>query len=342
MANPWCLDNFFCIWEDDGIMVIHSIGFCRSGQWNHGGWMNTYIFPGAELPTMGHFTQGFQEKWHLEDWQSFGVSYAKTLRAWKDNLNNWKGLEEFDERFRRMWVLLSALQPMCSLVPVVFIKFRTPRWHGCNIQAQSETAQPRNTISCVVRLPFKRDAPNFGSALTALRFVGSWIPGPIRLHTTQMSFNNLHKTPQLDVQPRLVYTKYPSKRQDDCHHIRQPKKAEPATATRWNREITWSKWCHGETQREKMQGLWQNASLVYSYSRPFGHYVDRTKFLFWDPGRGQNGGSSCGCWGRCLLAGPRLRRPSPQPLAGTSGNCSGRCFLPQRDVSLRKCHGDFW
>jgi cyclopropane fatty-acyl-phospholipid synthase-like methyltransferase len=33
-------------------MVIHSIGFCRSGQWNHGGWMNSYIFPGAELPTM--------------------------------------------------------------------------------------------------------------------------------------------------------------------------------------------------------------------------------------------------------------------------------------------------
>ena len=41
-----------CPAEDDGIMVIHSIGFCRSGQWNHGGWMNSYIFPGAELPTM--------------------------------------------------------------------------------------------------------------------------------------------------------------------------------------------------------------------------------------------------------------------------------------------------
>ena len=57
-----------------------------------------------------------QEKWHLEDWQSFGVSYAKTLRAWKDNLNNWKGLEEFDERFRRMWALRSALE-LCN-VPI--------------------------------------------------------------------------------------------------------------------------------------------------------------------------------------------------------------------------------
>ena len=57
-----------------------------------------------------------QEKWHWEDWQSFGVSYAKTLRAWKDNLNNWKGLEEFDERFRRMWALRSALE-LCN-VPI--------------------------------------------------------------------------------------------------------------------------------------------------------------------------------------------------------------------------------
>lgn len=232
-----CLGSRTCTWhcdasrQDDGIMVIHTIGFCRSGQWNHGGWMNTYIFPGAELPTMslgwekgwlfcywtcqmlnhilsctertcvahwghtsrnssricwksldlmsccggrvGFLVQGwvtvkmlarvlqddwlkiltltdwslgfpsapkawrywwvfisyvhtytrstvrfmamcycrwfFQEQWHLEDWQSFGVSYAKTLRAWKDNLNNWQGLEEFDQSFRRMWVLLSAI-----------------------------------------------------------------------------------------------------------------------------------------------------------------------------------------------------------------------------------------
>lgn len=159
-----CYETYFekCqeLLKDDGIMVIHSIGFCRSGQWNHGGWMNSYIFPGAELPTMSHFTQNFQEKWHLEDWQSFGVSYAKTLRAWKDNLKNWKGLEEFDERFRRMW----EYYLMCCAAS--FQARRTKLW-------------------------------------------------------------------------QLVYTKYPSKRQDDCHHIRQPlPRAEAATATRWNREIT--------------------------------------------------------------------------------------------------------
>ncbi|CAJ1359026.1 unnamed protein product [Effrenium voratum] len=158
-----CYETYFekCheLLKDDGIMLIHSIGFCRDGEWNHGGWMNTYIFPGAELPTMSHFTQQFHERWHLEDWQSFGVSYAKTLRAWKSRLNNWQGLEEFEERFRRMWEYY---------------------------------------LDCC--------AASFQARRTKL-----W---------------------------QLVYTKYPSKRQDDCHHIRQPKKAEPATATRWNREIT--------------------------------------------------------------------------------------------------------
>ena len=114
--------------KDNGIMVIHSIGFARRGEWNHAGWMNKYIFPGAELPTMpfgeqrerraevsllflflsfsslrSHFTQEFNDRWHMEDWQSFGVSYAKTLREWKHRLDNWRGLEEFELRFRRMW-----------------------------------------------------------------------------------------------------------------------------------------------------------------------------------------------------------------------------------------------
>eukprot|EP00437_Effrenium_voratum_P027417 CAMPEP_0181405216 /NCGR_PEP_ID=MMETSP1110-20121109/4647_1 /TAXON_ID=174948 /ORGANISM="Symbiodinium sp., Strain CCMP421" /LENGTH=504 /DNA_ID=CAMNT_0023527601 /DNA_START=31 /DNA_END=1542 /DNA_ORIENTATION=- len=96
-------DKCYELLKDNGIMVIHSIGFARRGEWNHGGWMNKYIFPGAELPTMSHFTQEFNDRWHMEDWQSFGVSYAKTLREWKHRLDNWKGLEEFEVRFRRMW-----------------------------------------------------------------------------------------------------------------------------------------------------------------------------------------------------------------------------------------------
>ena len=40
---------------------------------------------------------------NLEDFQNFGLSYAKTLRAWKDNIGDWSGLDKYNTRFRRMW-----------------------------------------------------------------------------------------------------------------------------------------------------------------------------------------------------------------------------------------------
>ena len=43
--------------------------------------------------------------WNLEDFQNFGLSYAKTLQEWQNNIGDWKGLDNYDTRFRRMWVL---------------------------------------------------------------------------------------------------------------------------------------------------------------------------------------------------------------------------------------------
>lgn len=137
-----CYETYFdkCheLLKDDGIMLIHSIGFARRGEWNHGGFMNKYVFPGAELPTTSHFTQEFQDRWHLEDWHSFGVSYAKTLRAWKEKLNGWRGLEEFDDRFRRMWeyyLMCSAASfsaRRTKLWQVVFTKLSSSREDDCH------------------------------------------------------------------------------------------------------------------------------------------------------------------------------------------------------------------
>ena len=36
----------------------------------------------------------------MEDWQNFGLSYAKTLRAWKNNIGDWSKLEKYDENFK--------------------------------------------------------------------------------------------------------------------------------------------------------------------------------------------------------------------------------------------------
>ncbi|CAE8620364.1 unnamed protein product, partial [Polarella glacialis] len=96
-------DKCYDLLEDDGIMLIHCMGWAKRGEWNHHGFINKYIFPGGEMPTMAHFTQEFSDRWHLEDWQSCGKSYVQTLRCWLDEIKSWEGLDEFDMRFRRMW-----------------------------------------------------------------------------------------------------------------------------------------------------------------------------------------------------------------------------------------------
>ena len=35
--------------------------------------------------------------------QNFGISYSKTLRKWHNNIKDWKDLDDYDIRFRRMW-----------------------------------------------------------------------------------------------------------------------------------------------------------------------------------------------------------------------------------------------
>ena len=89
--------------KQDGIMLIHTIGTNARGTWNHNSFINKYIFPEGELPHIENLTLPFVDKWHLEDWQNMGLSYAKTLKLWHTNIGDWSGLYHYDERFRRMW-----------------------------------------------------------------------------------------------------------------------------------------------------------------------------------------------------------------------------------------------
>ncbi|OLP85840.1 Cyclopropane-fatty-acyl-phospholipid synthase [Symbiodinium microadriaticum] len=97
-------DKCYELLKDDGIMLIHTMGWSRRGPWNHNAFVNKYIFPGGEMPTMSHMTMEYSDRWHMEDWQSFGKSYVMTLRCWLERIRDWKGLDELDNRFRRMWV----------------------------------------------------------------------------------------------------------------------------------------------------------------------------------------------------------------------------------------------
>lgn len=132
-------DKCYDCLKDDGIMLIHTIGWGKTGPWNPRTFMFKYIFPGAELPHMSHFAEEFNDRWHLEDWHSFGRSYPKTGRAWLANMGAWEGLEEeYDERFRRMWwyyvfsCCASFERRRCKIWQLTYVKTNSPRPDDCH------------------------------------------------------------------------------------------------------------------------------------------------------------------------------------------------------------------
>lgn len=91
------------ILNDNGIMLLHTIG---SSKINGGEdpFIEKYIFPEGQLPHVQNIANHkIMKNWNLEDMQNFGLSYSKTLRAWKKNIGNWSGLENYNFKFRRMW-----------------------------------------------------------------------------------------------------------------------------------------------------------------------------------------------------------------------------------------------
>ena len=100
-------DKCYRLLKQNGIMLLHTIGTsCRhQPPLDNTRFLGKYIFPQSQLPHISSLTAEFADRWHLEDWQSFGLSYAKTLRAWRKNIGDWSGIDSkrYDARFRRMW-----------------------------------------------------------------------------------------------------------------------------------------------------------------------------------------------------------------------------------------------
>ena len=100
---PTYFNKCYELLKDDGIMLLHTIGsnYLYSGQST---FINKYIFPGGQLPRKKDIIGNFLEnKWGLEDWHNFGISYRHTLNSWHNNIKDWKGLDNYNERFRKMW-----------------------------------------------------------------------------------------------------------------------------------------------------------------------------------------------------------------------------------------------
>ena len=90
--------------KDDGLFLLHTIGANRT---HFGGdpWIDRYIFPNGELPSLVQIGKAIEGRFVMEDWHNFGADYDKTLMAWHANVDAaWDELgEKYDERFRRMW-----------------------------------------------------------------------------------------------------------------------------------------------------------------------------------------------------------------------------------------------
>ncbi|MDX1802849.1 MAG: cyclopropane fatty acyl phospholipid synthase [Alcanivorax sp.] len=87
-----------------GLVLLHTIGNNNSNH-RHDPWINKYIFPNGELPSIRQIAAAAEPWFVTEDLHNFGPDYATTLRAWDRNFRqHWDTLKgKYGERFYRMW-----------------------------------------------------------------------------------------------------------------------------------------------------------------------------------------------------------------------------------------------
>ena len=90
--------------KNDGIFLLHTIGFVASGQ-RANPWIRKYIFPNGVLPSAAEISRTVEPHFIIEDWHNFGRDYDATLMAWLARFDDaWPDpAKRYDERFRRMW-----------------------------------------------------------------------------------------------------------------------------------------------------------------------------------------------------------------------------------------------
>lgn len=89
---------------DDGLFLLHCIGENETSS-EHDPWIDKYIFPNGELPSIKQIASASEQLFVMEDVQNMGPDYERTLLAWDANFRaHWDELKSrYDERFKRMW-----------------------------------------------------------------------------------------------------------------------------------------------------------------------------------------------------------------------------------------------
>ncbi|MCK7545773.1 cyclopropane fatty acyl phospholipid synthase [Marinobacter bryozoorum] len=90
--------------KDGGLFLLHTIG--KNERAPHSDpWMDKYIFPNGELPSIGQIGDAVDNLFVVEDLHNFGADYDRTLMAWYRNFEAaWPRFAgELGDRFFRMW-----------------------------------------------------------------------------------------------------------------------------------------------------------------------------------------------------------------------------------------------
>ncbi|HWT71159.1 MAG TPA: cyclopropane fatty acyl phospholipid synthase [Oxalicibacterium sp.] len=90
--------------KDGGLFLLHTIGKNQRHS-TPDPWIDKYIFPNGELPSIGQIGDAVDALFVVEDLHNFGADYDKTLMAWFHNFDAaWPRFkDELGERFYRMW-----------------------------------------------------------------------------------------------------------------------------------------------------------------------------------------------------------------------------------------------
>lgn len=93
--------------KSGGLFLLHTIAKNTSTKIGTDPWLDKYIFPNGELPTLAQISRASEGLFSIEDVHNFGPDYDKTLMAWHANFTkNWdkiKATGKYDNRFKRMW-----------------------------------------------------------------------------------------------------------------------------------------------------------------------------------------------------------------------------------------------
>jgi cyclopropane-fatty-acyl-phospholipid synthase len=104
----------FELLDDDGVMVLHTIG--RSGPPGiTNPWIAKYIFPGGYIPALSEVLPAIQRaQLVVTDVEVMQLHYAETLKAWRERFlaHRDEVVRLYDQRFLRMWEFYLACSEM--------------------------------------------------------------------------------------------------------------------------------------------------------------------------------------------------------------------------------------